>query len=74
MSMERRDELKQPIRRCRLNESCVKALTDRVPLVRAIGNSIFSGGRIGTAEGRLVGSDGTLYAHGTTTCLIMDAR
>jgi uncharacterized protein (TIGR00369 family) len=52
----------------------VKALTDRVPLVRAIGDIIYSGGRIGTAEGKLVGPDGTLYAHATTTCLIMDVR
>jgi uncharacterized protein (TIGR00369 family) len=52
----------------------VKALTDRVPLVRAIGDVIFSGARIGTSQGRLVGPDGTLYAHATTTCLIMDAR
>ncbi len=52
----------------------VKPLTDRVPLVRAIGTSIYQGARIGTAEGRLVGPDGALYAHASTTCLIMDAR
>jgi uncharacterized protein (TIGR00369 family) len=28
------------------------------------------GGRIATAEGRIVDADGTLYAHATTTCLI----
>jgi acyl-coenzyme A thioesterase PaaI-like protein len=27
-----------------------------------------------TAEGKLVGPDGTLYAHGTTTCLIFDPK
>jgi len=52
----------------------VKPLTDRVPLVRAIGTSIFQGDRIGTDEGRLVGHEGTLYAHESTTRLIMDAR
>lgn len=52
----------------------VKSLTDRVPLVRAIGTSIYQGARIGTAEGRLVGPDGALYAHASTTCLILDAR
>lgn len=57
-----------------LKVNFVKALTDRVPLVRALGEIIHSGGRIGTAEGRLVGPDGTLFAHATTTCIIMDAR
>jgi len=55
-----------------LTVNYVKALTDRVPLVRAIGQTINVGGRIGTSEGRLVGPDGTLYAHATTTCLIFD--
>jgi acyl-coenzyme A thioesterase PaaI-like protein len=27
---------------------------------------------VATAEGRLVGPDGKLYAHATTTCLIFD--
>ena len=57
-----------------LKVNFVKGLTDRVPLVRAIGHVIHSGGRVATAEGRLVGPDGTLYAHATTTCLIFDAR
>ena len=55
-----------------LKVNYVKALTERVPLVRAIGQIINVGGRIGTSEGRLVGPDGTLYAHATTTCLIFD--
>jgi acyl-coenzyme A thioesterase PaaI-like protein len=45
-----------------------------VPLARAIGEVIYSGGRIATAQGRLVGPDGTLYAHATTTCIVLDAR
>jgi uncharacterized protein (TIGR00369 family) len=55
-----------------LKVNFVKALTDRVPLVRAIGETIHVGGRIGTSHGRLVGPDGTLFAHATTTCLIFD--
>jgi uncharacterized protein (TIGR00369 family) len=55
-----------------LKRNSVRALIERVPLVRAIGNTIHVGGRIGTSEGRLVGPDGTLYAHATTTCLILD--
>jgi len=57
-----------------LNVNYVKALTDKVPLVRAIGEIIYSGGRIGTSHGRLVGPDGTLFAHATTTCIVLDAR
>lgn len=50
----------------------VKALTDKVPLVRAVGQVIHVGGRMGTADGRLVGPDGTLFAHASTTCFILD--
>jgi uncharacterized protein (TIGR00369 family) len=52
----------------------VKALTDKVPLVRAIGEVIHPGRQVATSDGRLVGPDGTLYAHASTTCLIFDAR
>jgi uncharacterized protein (TIGR00369 family) len=55
-----------------LKVNFVKAVSERVPLVRAIGEVIHVGGRIGTAHGRLVGPDGTLYAHATTTCLVLD--
>jgi len=57
-----------------LKVNFVKALSDRVPLVRAVGDVIHAGGRVATAQGRLVGPDGTLFAHATTTCLIFDAR
>jgi len=57
-----------------LKVNIVRPLTDAVPLVRAIGDVIHAGGRVATAEGRLVGPDGTLFAHATTTCLIFDAR
>jgi uncharacterized protein (TIGR00369 family) len=39
--------------------------------LRCEGRVVHVGGRVGTAEGRLVGEDGTVYATGTTTCLIM---
>lgn len=57
-----------------LKVNYVRALTEQVPLVRAIGEIIYSGGRIGTSQGRLVGPDGTLFAHATTTCIVLDAR
>lgn len=50
----------------------VRPLTDAVPLVRAEAKLIHAGGQVGTAEGRIVGPDGKLYAHATTTCLIFD--
>ena len=56
-----------------LKVNYVKALTERTPLVRAVGEVIAVGSRVATSEGRLVGPDGTLYAHATTTCLIFDA-
>ena len=50
----------------------VRPLTDSVPLVRAEGKLIHVGRQVGTAEGRIVGPDGKLYAHATTTCLIFE--
>jgi uncharacterized protein (TIGR00369 family) len=57
-----------------LKVNLVRALTDAVPLVRAEGKVVHAGKQVATAEGRLVGPDGKLYAHATTTCLIFDAR
>ena len=55
-----------------LKLNIVRALTDAVPLVRAEGRVIHVGRQLATAEGRLVGADGKLYAHATTTCLVFD--
>jgi len=57
-----------------LKLNIVRALSERVPLVRAEGKVVHAGNQVATAEGRLVGPDGRLYAHATTTCLIFDAR
>jgi uncharacterized protein (TIGR00369 family) len=57
-----------------LKVNLVRALTDRVPLVRAEGRVVHAGRQVATAEGRLLGHDGTLYAHASTTCLVFDAR
>ena len=57
-----------------LKVNLVRALTDRVPLVRAEGRVIHVGRSIATADGRLYDADGTLYAHASTTCFIFDAR
>lgn len=50
----------------------VRPLNASVPVVRAEGKIVHAGRQIATAEARLVGPDGKLYAHGTTTCLIFD--
>lgn len=50
----------------------IRALTATIPLVRAEANIIHVGRQTATAEGRIVGPDGKLYAHATTTCLIFD--
>jgi uncharacterized protein (TIGR00369 family) len=55
-----------------LKLNMVRPLNDSVPLVRAEGKVIHAGRQVATAEGRIVGPDGKLYAHATTTCLIFD--
>ena len=51
----------------------VRAVTIKTPLLRAEGKVIHVGNRMATADGRLVGPDGKLYAHATTPCFIFDA-
>ena len=55
-----------------LKINIVRPLTDKVPLVRAEGKVIHLGTRMATADARLVGADGKLYAHASTTCFIFD--
>lgn len=50
----------------------LRPLTDAVPRVRAEGKVVQAGRQVAIAEGRIVGPDGKLYAHATTTCLIFD--
>jgi len=55
-----------------LKVNIVRALTTKVPLVRAEGKVVHLGGQVATADGKLVGPDNRLYAHASTTCLIFD--
>lgn len=57
-----------------LKINLVRAIGPNVQRVRAIGQTIHVGGQTATAEARLVGPDGKLYAHGTTTCLVFELR
>jgi uncharacterized protein (TIGR00369 family) len=55
-----------------LHVNLVRAITTKVTRVRAEGRVIHCGRQLATAEARLVGPDGTLYAHSSTTCLVFD--
>ena len=55
-----------------LKVNMLRALNDKVPLVRAQGEVIQVGRQVAVAEGQIVGPDGKLYAHATTTCLIFE--
>jgi len=55
-----------------LKVNMVRPLTDKVPLVRAEASIIHNGGRMATADARLTGPDGKLYAHASTTCFVFD--
>jgi uncharacterized protein (TIGR00369 family) len=53
-----------------LSVNIVRAASARSGPLRAIGQVLHSGRQLATAEARIVGPDGKLYAHGTTTCLV----
>jgi uncharacterized protein (TIGR00369 family) len=56
-----------------LKVNIVRPLSDKVPFVRAESRVIHGGNRMATADARLTGPDGKLYAHGSTTCFVFDA-
>jgi uncharacterized protein (TIGR00369 family) len=49
----------------------VRAITAASGKLRATGKTIHVGSRIATAEGRLEDASGKLYAHATTTCIVL---
>ena len=49
----------------------VRAITDKTGHLRAEGRIVHGGSRMGTAEGKLIDAEGKIYAHGTTTCMII---
>ncbi|HYR36967.1 MAG TPA: PaaI family thioesterase [Burkholderiales bacterium] len=50
----------------------VRAITDKTGRLRATGKLVHLGNRIATAEGRLEDASGKLYAHATTTCIVLN--
>ncbi|MEO6016852.1 MAG: PaaI family thioesterase [Polaromonas sp.] len=55
-----------------LSVNIVRAASHKSGPLRAIGTVIHCGRQMATAEGRIVGADGKLYAHATTTCLVFE--
>jgi uncharacterized protein (TIGR00369 family) len=52
----------------------VRAITAASGKLRATGKTIHVGSRIATAEGRLEDAAGKLYAHATTTCIVLSGN
>ena len=55
-----------------LGVNIVRAASHKSGPLRAIGKVIHCGRQLATAEARIVGPDGKLYAHATTTCLVFE--
>jgi len=55
-----------------LSVNLVRAIGPKAPRVRAEGEVLHCGRQLATAQARLVGPDGTLYAHANTTCLVFE--
>ena len=54
-----------------LKANLVRPITQRTGLLRAHAKVVHFGNRTATAEARLEDADGKLYAHGSSTCLIL---
>jgi uncharacterized protein (TIGR00369 family) len=52
----------------------VRAITSSTGVLRAIGKTLHIGSRVATAEARLVDRAGKLYAHATSTCMVLSQR
>ncbi len=50
----------------------VRPIFEKTGSLKAVGEVVNVGRQIASAEGKLIGTDGKLYAHGTTTCFIFD--
>ena len=55
-----------------IKANLVRAITLKTGPIRATGKVVHMGRQTATAEGRIEDAAGKLYAHGTTTCIILD--
>ena len=56
-----------------LKVNLTRPLTKEVGPLRCEAKVVHVGGRTATSEGRIVDARGKLYAHGTTTCIVVEA-
>jgi uncharacterized protein (TIGR00369 family) len=49
-----------------------RPLRREVGRVRCEAHIVYRGSRTATAEGRIVDANGKIYAHGTTTCIVVE--
>jgi uncharacterized protein (TIGR00369 family) len=54
-----------------LKVNYLRPVTTKTGIISSEGKIIHVGGRIATAEGRLTDASGKLYAHATTTCILL---
>ena len=57
-----------------LSTNFVRAITTTTGRIYGEGRVIHGGGRVATTEARVYDDNGTLYAHATSTCLIIRSR
>ena len=57
-----------------LKTNFVRAITPATGRIFAEGTVVHAGGRVATTEARVHDSNGTLYAHATSTCLILRGK
>jgi uncharacterized protein (TIGR00369 family) len=55
-----------------LKINLTRPLTKEAGLLRCEASIVHVGGRTATSEGRIVDRNGKLYAHGTTTCIVVE--
>ncbi|HEV8345872.1 MAG TPA: PaaI family thioesterase [Vicinamibacterales bacterium] len=55
-----------------LKVNLTRPLTKEVGPLRCEAKVVHVGGRTATSEGRIVDATGKLYAHGTTTCIVVE--
>lgn len=55
-----------------LSVNIVRSASHQSGPLRAMATVLHCGRQLATTEGRIVGADGKLYAHATTTCLVFD--
>jgi uncharacterized protein (TIGR00369 family) len=55
-----------------LKVNLTRPLTREVGRLRCDAHVVHVGGRVATSEGRITDARGKLYAHGTTTCIVVE--